>query len=90
MLLAVRQCLSQSKWLRFQDEPQKLIDCHAIDKESRGPLKGAQLPFYIKGRLFLEYTGVIIVLGSVAMEPFTHHVLSHPLTFFNVMDWTKT
>ena len=79
MLLAATQCISQSKWLLFAREPQRLIDFYTIDEASRGPFGALSLLIRLKGRAVLASVGAFIVFTSLGIDPFTQQVLSYPL-----------
>lgn len=80
MLLAVTQCISQSKWLLFRTTPHRLIDFNTIDEASRGPYGSLSLLTQANGRSHLAYAGAIIIVTSLAVEPFTQQVLTYPLS----------
>ena len=88
MLLAVTQCISQSKWLLFRTTPHKLIDFNTIDEASRGPFGSLSLLAQMKGHSSLAYLGSIITIASIAFGPFTQQVLSYPLRSVEVVGET--
>ena len=78
MLLAVTESISQAKWLLFRKEGRSLADFNTIDGASRGPRGAFQLLYRFRdGRTVLASAGALIILASLAVDPFTQQILSY-------------
>ena len=100
MLFAVTECIGQAKWLLFRKRSESLTDFYSIDEASRGPWSAFRLLFRIRGRATLASLGALVVVLSLAVDPFTQQVLSYPLrsnltskyippTLPTVTNWTE-
>jgi hypothetical protein len=74
LLIPVTECLSQLKWLYLR-EPRTLSQFQAFDDASRGPWGAALLLWKTRSTAKLANVGAIIVIISLAYEPFTQQML---------------
>ncbi|KAH7127201.1 hypothetical protein B0J11DRAFT_567909 [Dendryphion nanum] len=77
----VTQCISQLKWLYFEESPRPLINMQNFDDASRGPF-GALLffpkVFFSKNKskaVRVAAIGCLVTLATLALEPFTQQVI---------------
>ena len=77
MLLAVAESLTQLKWRHFE-RSRPLSHFQAFDDASKGPFGAIQLIWKTRGTAFLASIGALIVLLSLAMDPFAQQILAFP------------
>ena len=90
LLLAVASAIGQLKWTYFQQRPQKLIDMHAFDEASRGPLGSLRLLWCINVKAVVASIGAIITLLALGVEPLSQQLLSYPVALENSLDQAAT
>ena len=78
MLLATSEVISQSKWLHFQQAPQKLSDLEIFDAASRGPYGAAMLMLRKHRHTVLASVAAFIITASILVDPFVQLVFSFP------------
>jgi len=78
MVLATTQAISQLKWSWFcQPTLRRVIDLQIFDNASRGPL--GSLEFLARvSRSHLASVGAVVMLLSVALDPFAQQLLNFP------------
>ena len=75
LLLAVAECISQSKWNHFR-KPRQVLDFDIFDNASRGPLGAVQILTKSWTLATLASVGATITLLSLTLDPFAQQVLS--------------
>ena len=81
VLFVVIECVGQSKWLLCRKYPQTLIDFHNIDEATRGPVGALLLIVKMRFRAILASIGALIIVVSLAFDPFTQQVLDFPYRY---------
>lgn len=83
MRSAVASAIGQIKWTRFQSRRSPLYDFEVFDQASRGGPLGAINFLTSIGWASSAAIGAVVVLLSLAMDPFAQQVLTYPvrLTF---------
>ena len=84
LLLLLAEGTGQLKWIYFQQRPHRLIDLQTFDEASRGPLGAAKLIASIKFRAIIAVTGALVIILTIAVDPFTQQILSFPTSTTNV------
>jgi hypothetical protein len=74
LLLPVTECLSQFKWSHFS-RPRWMTDLDVFDNASRGPLGAVKLLLKKQTLASLASIGAIIILASLAVDPFAQQVI---------------
>ena len=77
MLLTMAEGMGQLKWVYFQRKAQKLRDFEHYDNASRGPWGSLKLITFIGGRHLAASAGALIIILSLAMDPFAQQVLDY-------------
>jgi hypothetical protein len=78
MILATAQAISQLKWSWFtQSRKRRFNDLQIFDNASRGPLGSLELLVKVS-RLHLASFGAVVMLVSVALDPFAQQLLDFP------------
>jgi len=77
MLLTMAEGMGQLKWVYFQRKSQKLRDFEYYDNASRGPWGSLKLITFIGGRHLAASAGALIIVLSLAMDPFAQQVLNY-------------
>ncbi|KAK3313987.1 hypothetical protein B0H66DRAFT_594797 [Apodospora peruviana] len=80
MLFAVASCLGQLKWVYFKtkNSPRPLHHFGYFDDAAKGPLGALRVVFSFKVRWGIAWVGALVVVLSVAVDPFAQQVLSFP------------
>lgn len=79
MLVPVTACIGQLKWGRKrgqQQSPTELYDFHVLDQASRGPWGAMQVFWHVAS--LLPMLGAILVIFSLAIDPFAQQILAFP------------
>lgn len=76
MLLVISECLSQLKWVYFEQRDQRLIDLQIFDDASRGPIGAIQLLFRIRRRAFAASFGAVLTILALAQDAFYQEIYS--------------
>ena len=76
MLIVVNEGLSQLKWLWFRDS-RRLHDMVAFDEASRGTWGSLKLLRTVFVRMPLATCGALVVIASLAVDPFTQQMLGY-------------
>lgn len=79
MLVVVAECLSQLKWVYFQQRAHPLTHFQVFDDASRGPWGSLRLLIAVNWTAIAASFGAVITILALAMEPFTQQVLSYPV-----------
>lgn len=78
LLVPVAECISQSKWLRFRQAPRPLATLDDFDEASRGPWGSFMLLFSPRAAGMIAWSGAILTIASLALDPFTQQILAYP------------
>jgi hypothetical protein len=78
MLLTIEACISQLKWLHFEQAPHLLDELQTFDSASRGPLGSLLLIWKMRGRAIVASTGAFITIVALAVDPFAQQIISYP------------
>ncbi|THC93339.1 hypothetical protein EYZ11_007195 [Aspergillus tanneri] len=77
MLILVSSCLGQVKWKQGQQQkPFPLYNFHVLDQASRGPWGAMEV--FLRVRSILAIAGAILMVLSVAIDPFSQQILAFP------------
>jgi Protein of unknown function (DUF3176) len=74
MIYSVTQCLSQLKWHYFES-PHPLKDLETFDSASRGPAGALRLIWSLRSHAYLAYLGAIVIIASIAIDPFAQELI---------------
>lgn len=77
MLLTVAQGIGQLKWLYFRAKPRQLRDFKTYDDAVQGPWGSARLIQSVNVRDILASFGALIVILSLAMDPFVQQIIHY-------------
>ncbi|KZM28520.1 uncharacterized protein EKO05_0005935 [Ascochyta rabiei] len=77
LILPVSEALGQLKWSWFLEHSKQMWDFEIFDNASRGPWGSMLLLLRTKGRA-LAAVGAMIMLGSLALDPFFQQVVDFP------------
>lgn len=69
---------SSPRWIYFQQRAHRLLDLQIFDEASRGPLGALKLIWTVRLRAIVAVTGAVIVILTMALDPFTQQILSFP------------
>jgi len=78
LLVPIAKCISQSKWIRFRQAPRPLAALDGFDEASRGPWGSSMLLFSPKVAGPIAWSGAILTIVSLALEPFAQQILAFP------------
>lgn len=78
LLLSVAESITQLKWNHFARQPRPLRDFQVFDDASKGPWGAIQLLWHTRGSALLASVGALIILLSLAMDPFAQQILAFP------------
>lgn len=73
LLATITKCLSQEKWIHFNNKAHPLQDLDTIDKASRGPLGSLQM--LIKTSWGLASVSAIVIISSLFTDIFVQQVV---------------
>ncbi|KAE9376115.1 hypothetical protein N431DRAFT_464171 [Stipitochalara longipes BDJ] len=76
MLAIVASGLLQTKWLWFE-QPHTLSDYVVYDKAAEGPTNAGRLLWLLRGNQIVASLGLIVIVISVAIDPFTQQVIQY-------------
>ncbi|KAI0440957.1 hypothetical protein F4803DRAFT_525272 [Xylaria telfairii] len=76
LLYVIGELISQWKWIIFTREERLLADFDRIDSASRGPLGSLKI-LWVRRTIGLVQAGAIIVLFSIAVDPFTQQLVQY-------------
>ncbi|KAK5113160.1 hypothetical protein LTR85_010978 [Meristemomyces frigidus] len=76
LLLSVAESTTQLKWNHFARQPRPLRDFQVFDDASKGPWGAVQLLWHTRGSALLASVGALIILLSLAMDPFAQQILA--------------
>jgi hypothetical protein len=79
LLVPVTACVSQLKWLHFENKARFLEEMDTFDRSSRGPLGALELIAKINLRAPAASIGAVIILLALAIDPFTQQILEFPV-----------
>lgn len=77
MLLVMTECISQLKWIYFQQKSHSVAELELFDFASRGPLGSLKLLWHINWRAVLSSSCAILILLALAMDPFAQQILQY-------------
>ena len=77
MLLTLAEGISQLKWIHFQRTAKRLSHFQAFDEASRGPWGALKLISTTAMRTKIIYLGAIVVILSLAIDPFVQQILTY-------------
>ncbi|KAI0441145.1 hypothetical protein F4803DRAFT_576891 [Xylaria telfairii] len=72
-LHSVGEAIGQLKWVDFKTAPRRLRQFELYDATSRGPQGAAE--FVVKGKWGLATVGALVIIFSLAADPFTQQVI---------------
>lgn len=75
MLVPVSSCISQLKWTQYQT-PKPLYHIYVLDQASRGPWGALEVLWTFKPNL--ATAGAIVMILSLAIDPFAQQILTYP------------
>ncbi|KAK5655129.1 hypothetical protein OQA88_6028 [Cercophora sp. LCS_1] len=78
LLVPIAECISQSKWLQFRQAPRPLAALDDFDEASRGPWGSFMLLFSPRAAGMIAWSGAILTIASLALDPFTQQILAFP------------
>lgn len=78
LLLTVEACISQLKWLHFEQAPHPLVELQTFDSAGRGPLGSLLLIWKMRGRAIAVSTGAFLTIVALAVNPFAQQIISCP------------
>ena len=90
MLLALAEAISQLKWIYFQSKAQRLQDFQTFDDASRGPWGALKLLATIGVRAWIASVGALIIILSLAMDPFVQQILKYRTQMVIAINATAT
>lgn len=70
MLLVISECVSQLKWVYFEQRGQRVIDLQIFDDASRGPIGAVKLLFSIHWRALAASLGALLTVLALAQDAF--------------------
>lgn len=76
VLLVISECLSQLKWVYFEQGSQRLMDLQIFDDASRGPLGAIHLLVRIRWTAVAASFGALLTLLALAQDAFYQEVYS--------------
>ena len=77
LLVAVTEALGQLKWTYFQQRAHRVLDLEIFDEATRGPWGALRLLWRVRVRALVASVGAIIVILSLASDPFTQQILTY-------------
>ena len=77
LLVPIAECIGQSKWLEFRRGPRPLANLQDFDEASRGPWGSAQLLFSPSVAGWIAWSGALLSVVSLAVDPFTQQILAY-------------
>ena len=78
LLVPIAECISQSKWFQFHQAPRTLHTLQEFDEASRGPWGSTQLLFVPSAAGWVAWSGALLTVASLALDPFTQQILAFP------------
>jgi hypothetical protein len=90
LLLPVTECISQFKWSYFDSRPRQMFDLDIFDNASRGPLGALMLLLRKQTMATLATIGAIVILASLAVDPFVQQVIHFETRLVPMGDGTAT
>lgn len=90
MLLALAEGISQLKWVYFQRSAHRLKDFQIFDDASRGPWGAVKLIAKLNIRAIVAAAGALIVIMSLAMDPFVQQILTFRTDMVVAINGTAT
>ncbi|KAI0164687.1 hypothetical protein GGR57DRAFT_497564 [Xylariaceae sp. FL1272] len=78
LMVTVASCLSQLKWVYFDDTIQPLRHFELFEEASRGPWGSAVFSLVVHFRAKLALFGSIVTIVALAFEPFTQQIIAFP------------
>lgn len=82
LLFAVEACVSQLKWLHFEQATHPLDELQTFDSASRGPLGSLVLLWKMRGRAIIASTGALSTIIALAVDPFAQQIISYFYPYF--------
>ncbi|KAF2459061.1 hypothetical protein BDY21DRAFT_282662 [Lineolata rhizophorae] len=76
MVVPVAECVSQAKWIYFQNRPRPLDHLELFDDASRGPLGVFWLLYGLKCQAILLSWGAFIITAFLLYDPFIQQVVA--------------
>ncbi|KAK5651888.1 hypothetical protein OQA88_11547 [Cercophora sp. LCS_1] len=77
LLVALAECIGQSKWFEFRRGPRRLSSLQEFDEASRGPWGSAQLLLSPGVAGWIAWAGAFLTVVSLALDPFTQQILAY-------------
>ncbi|KAI1266820.1 hypothetical protein F5Y18DRAFT_380515 [Xylariaceae sp. FL1019] len=78
LMVTVASCLSQLKWVYFDDTTRPLRHFELFEEASRGPWGSAVFSLVVHFRAKLALFGSIVTIVALAFEPFTQQIIAFP------------
>ena len=78
LLVPIAECIGQSKWFEFRRRPHHLASLQDFDEASRGPWGSALLLFRPGVVGWIAWSGSLLSVVSMTMDPFTQQILAFP------------
>lgn len=76
------------RWIYFQQRAHSLLDLQIFDDASRGPMGALKLIWAVRLQALVAVIGAIIIVLTLAMDPFTQQILSFPTALTNLTNST--
>lgn len=76
MLLVISECLSQLKWVYFEQRGHRLIDLQIFDDASRGPLGAVSFLLRVRWRAAAASCGALLTILALAQDAFYQEIYS--------------